>query len=301
MGQSSSTYQSQLLTELNQAVFSQLTNIQNNSANTCKTNQNLNVTIGPNGRIACTGTINFVQNNQTVCSNTATFTNTTTTQLTTALNNAIQQMATSNQSATQGFLTASLSQTSSASNTVSYIQNLISTNISNIVTNSCINSATVDQNNQLVINGVITDCTTFNASQNSSLNVVSQCVASNIFSILAQNSLVQQAAQTASASQTVVQMGPIDAIGNALKNLFSGTSGIIIAVIIVVVILVVIGYYVKKGGGGGVPSVTTPTGGGTTSASAGATIAANPELQKEIAAIVSNPEVIKAAMKSGAV
>ncbi len=249
MGQSSSSYQSQLLTELNSAIFNQMLTVQNQNTSGCSTINNLTFVNGTTGVINC-ATININQTAQVNCTNTANFTTNIQQNIANTINSAISQMAQSTQTATQSFLASAVSANSSSTSIVTHIQNLISTNINTAVTNSCISNAQLIQNNTFTNNGTIncaapgtttsTGMSALTINQNAVLQSVSSCVGNSVFNLLANDALVSQVATTASNTQTTTQAG----ISSLIPSV--GTLLVILGIVIVVAIIAGVIYTVYK-------------------------------------------------------
>ena len=238
MGNANTSFVTDISTEMNQALFSEMTTINNSSSQNCQSNQTITLVVGPTGKIICSPgqTLSLIQTGQVVCNMTANFDTNSSTNISTLLQNAISSMVQQQQKATAGFLQAAINSNYSQTDIENHIyQYYCETQITNNITNACLQQAQINQAQNININGVVYGCALF--QQSAQLSAASNCIVSVVLNVLSQDSTINTITSNLKNYQS--------ATGKGLGSVLSGFLKYLVIIVVIVVVVGLIGLVLK--------------------------------------------------------
>jgi hypothetical protein len=247
MGSAQSSTVTSTITSINENLTNIIQKTANTSSNTCKTNQQVKLIIGETGALVGCG-ISIGQVASTDCKLDNTFNIQSSSDLTTAITQAIDNSASNSQKSVQDFLATSLSVQQSNTSLSTYLKNVIQTNFTSETINKCFSEASINQNQELTINGRI-ECTSdednINLSQNAQLYILTECIMSSVIDIIKNDTVAVDAINKAVSEQSSEQKG----LSDFISSLMSGWALIIFGVLAVLVVGGILVYFLFFGGG----------------------------------------------------
>jgi hypothetical protein len=263
---SSTTTLTQVLNDVNSNMTSIMQKQVSANSTTCSSNANVSLTFG--SIIGCG--VNIAQTTSLNCNLVSTFSNNSSTSLSTLMQQAAQQSAVAQATAVADVLSTSNVNTNTNENMSTYLSNLIQTNITSDTESYCQAQGTVNEN--LTLNVGTIDCTSnpnagLNLSQNAQLQVVANCMTTQLQNIINSAQTYQSSSQTGSASSSGSASGAssfITAVGNAISSIIGSVGSLlsspaILALVIVFILIGVVVLFYKLFGGGGSSGTTAPS------------------------------------------
>lgn len=207
MGSAQSTTESEAISIITQNMTNITQSTTNKSAMTCDANNDMIVNIDNS---TC-GSITEGQTINGTCNLSSFFTTSNASDISNIINNAIQQATTSSNSAVNGFLDSSVSYQNTNMSLSTALQNFVTTNVTQIVTNSCVNNALFTNASTVTVsNSTIPGVCDF--SQAIQFSAACECIVNSATSAIANNSEINTAVQSASATQASTGGGVADVI-----------------------------------------------------------------------------------------
>lgn len=226
MGASSSSSDIKSVSDIySENLFNLLSKSISSSSADCKTAQTNNITIGGNANCS----INVEQDAIVICSLSSSVLDSSNIDLVSMMETAVEQTAESEQKSVQDMLSLSVSNTLSKQELLSKVKNSIKKNITNETISSCLGIVSMDQENNITING---DCNKdINVTQNLQLELIAQCLTEKISEIVSEDVITTEQTQSGKSTMETIQKG--------LSSLVS-SFGMVIALAIIAGVLILI-------------------------------------------------------------
>lgn len=243
----------------NDALIQKMTDIMTNNTdnvnNVVQLSNNVDIEVGPNGELDCSGGLTITQSNQAKARMIVRVTEQTTADLRNLLTNDLQASGNQTNKLIQGFLAnlGQITDTDLSQTVINRISNVINNYITTNNLNNIINQVQVANTTKIIVNGKLSGdlCTIL---QQNTVDFVATNILSNVFTAVTSDQVLNRAVAQATQVNTVQQKGLDD-----LVKAFTGPLAIIAAAIIIGVIIFVLFFF--KSGGDAVSGVGEVVGG----------------------------------------
>lgn len=231
MGQTISSQQlTSAIDAVQKSISSTLNQVDTNISNIMQVSQNINVTVGPNGKMSCKG--GFVID-QEIASNMKVVTDINTemtTNIKQQLQSEISNSASQLMKVVQGWLAGigQSVQTNIGMQLMTRLSQIIANQTSQQTMNRINNQVLLVQNQNIVINGVLESDAECKFNQNIFCEMVANAIAKNIVTASVQDSILSSISNQASQTTDITQKG--------LDDLISALMGPLVIVLIIIII-----------------------------------------------------------------